>query len=436
MSRAGPGRVTSPAPIRPVLVPVAVVPGAVVPATAFRLAASLVTRAAGAVSRASGRGDGAVIGGRLLGRFPHVARRLATGRRVVLVSGTNGKTTTTLLLARALATAGPVTSNVTGANTRQGIITALASSRTSTVVLECDEAWLPWCVEQTRPDVVVLLNLSRDQLDRHHEVAALVGRWREAVAAVPLVVANADDPNTVWAAGGAEHQVWVSGHPGWTGDSVLCPRCRSLLSREGRDWWCASCGLRRPQPDWSVTDSVVTPRSGTVLGMDLALPGRVNQDNATAAMAAAQAFGVDPAAALACFADVDAVAGRYSVLSTGEHRVRLLLAKNPAGWVEALAVSASAGGSVALAVNAREVDGRDPSWLWDVDFASLRDRPVVVCGDRALDAAVRLEVDEVDVLDSGSGLMAALRALPAGPVDLIATYTAFDQARRELAGGR
>jgi len=428
--------VTLPAPVHPVdPAPAAETPAAV-PVTAFRLAASVVSRAAGVVSRASGRGDGAVIGGRILGRFPHVARRLAAGRRVVLVSGTNGKTTTTTLLARAMATAGPVTSNATGANTRQGIITALASSRTPTVVLECDEAWLPWCVEQTRPDVVVLLNLSRDQLDRHHEVAALVGRWREAVAAVPLVVANADDPNTVWAAGGAEHQVWVSGHPGWTGDSVLCPQCRSLLSREGRDWSCGICGLRRPEPDWSVTDSVVTARAGTVLGLDLALPGRVNQDNATAAMAAAQAFGVDPAAALACFADVAAVAGRYSVVWSGDHRVRLLLAKNPAGWVEALAVSASSGGSVALAVNAREVDGRDPSWLWDVDFASLRGRPVVVSGDRALDAAVRLEVDEVDVLDSHSGVIAALGALPPGPVDLIATYTAFDQARQELAGGR
>ncbi len=427
---------TLPAPVHPVdPAPAAETPAAV-PVTAFRLAASVVSRAAGVVSRASGRGDGAVIGGRILGRFPHVARRLAAGRRVVLVSGTNGKTTTTTLLARAMATAGPVTSNATGANTRQGIITALASSRTPTVVLECDEAWLPWCVEQTRPDVVVLLNLSRDQLDRHHEVAALVGRWREAVAAVPLVVANADDPNTVWAAGGAEHQVWVSGHPGWTGDSVLCPQCRSLLSREGRDWSCGICGLRRPEPDWSVTDSVVTARAGTVLGLDLALPGRVNQDNATAAMAAAQAFGVDPAAALACFADVAAVAGRYSVVWSGDHRVRLLLAKNPAGWVEALAVSASSGGSVALAVNAREVDGRDPSWLWDVDFASLRGRPVVVSGDRALDAAVRLEVDEVDVLDSHSGVIAALGALPPGPVDLIATYTAFDQARQELAGGR
>lgn len=407
-----------------------------VPATAFRVAASAVARAAGVVSRASGRGDGAVIGGRVLGRVPDVARRLAAGRRVVLVSGTNGKTTTTLLLSRAVATAGPVTTNATGANTRQGIITALASSRTPTVVLECDEAWLPWCVEQTRPDVVVLLNLSRDQLDRHHEVGALAGRWRAAVAAVPLVVANADDPNTVWAAGGARRQVWVSGHPGWTSDSVLCPQCRSLLSRDGTDWWCACCGLRRPEPDWSVSDSVVTSRSGTVLAVELALPGRVNQDNATLAMAAAEAFGVDPGVSLACFAGVEAVAGRYSVVWSGDHRVRLLLAKNPAGWVEALAVSAAAGGPVALAVNAREVDGRDPSWLWDVDFTSLRGRPVVVCGDRALDAAVRLEVDEVGVLDSPSAVLPALRALPPGPVDLIATYTAFAQARRELAGGR
>lgn len=405
------------------------------PATGWLAAASAVSRAAGALSRVSGRGDGAVIGGRLLGRVPQVARRLSTGRRVVLVSGTNGKTTTTLLLARALATAGPVATNATGANTRQGIISALATSRTPTVVLECDEAWLPWCVEQTHPEVAVLLNLSRDQLDRHHEVGALARRWRETVAGVPLVVANADDPNVVWAAGGAPRQIWVSGHPGWTGDAVLCPHCGSLLSRQGTDWWCR-CGLRRPVPDWSVSDGLVTAAAGTTTRLDLALPGRVNQDNATAAMAAARAFGVEPGDAARSFAGVEAVAGRYSVVRSGEHDVRLLLAKNPAGWVEALAASASAGGPVAVAVNAREVDGRDPSWLWDVSFASLRGRPVVVCGDRALDAAVRLEVDEVDLLPSAPDIGAALRALPAGPVDLIATYTAFAQARRELADGR
>ncbi len=405
-----------------------------VPPTVLRVAASTLSRGAGAVSRALGRGDGAVIGGRLLSQWPGAARRLAGGRQVVLVSGTNGKTTTTLMLARALGTGGPVATNATGANTPPGILSALARSRAWSVVLECDEAWLPWCVEQTHPEVVVLLNISRDQLDRHHEVTGLARRWRAALSGVGLVVANADDPNVVWAAGGAQRQVWVSGHAGWTDDSTVCPHCGSLLVREEPEWSC-QCGLHRPTPDWSVAEGTVQPPSGNPIRLQLALPGQVNQDNATTAIAAAAALGVDVATAAGSFAQVDAIAGRYSVHRSGDHRVRLLLAKNPAGWAQALAVSAAGGASVAVAVNANGVDGRDPSWLWDVSYTSLRGRPVVVCGDRALDAAVRLEVDEVDVLTISPAIASAVGRLPPGDVDLIGTYSAFSQARQEFARG-
>lgn len=396
----------------------------------------MACRAAGQASRVTGRGDGAVIGGRLLLRwFPDVARGLAAGRRVVVVSGTNGKTTTTSMLAAALRGAGPVATNATGANTAPGIVSALASSGAHTVVLECDEAWLPWCIEATDPELVVLLNLSRDQLDRHHEVAGLARRWRAALTGVATVVANAADPNVVFAAEAAQRQVWVAGNGGWRADATVCPRCGDLLVQTG-DRWSSGCGLSRPAASWSVRDGLLHRPAGASIPLRLALPGRVNQDNAASAVAAAAETGYDPVDAARTVRTVDGIGGRYGVFQVGQHRVRLVLAKNPAGWTEALRMSADTGAGVALAINAREADGRDPSWLWDVDVSSLRDRAVVTCGERFLDIAVRLETEGIPVRVATAEVTGALDRLPGGDVDLIANYTAFSAARRELARAR
>src|SRR5437762_3865386 len=149
-----------------------------------RLAAVLGHAASGA-SRRLGRGDGSVIGGRvLLAVDPGALARLARGRPAALVSGTNGKTTTTRLLAAALATTGPVVSNTRGANMAAGLASALTNGAPgATAVLEVDEAWLPKVAADVAPRVVVLLNLSRDQLDRNNEVRMLSRSWRDAATA-------------------------------------------------------------------------------------------------------------------------------------------------------------------------------------------------------------------------------------------------------------
>src|SRR4051812_11924163 len=152
-------------------------------------------RLAEVASRATGRGSGSVIGGRvMLAVAPDSARVLVEGRDVVLVTGTNGKTTTTAYVTAALRTRAIVDTNHTGANTPAGLVSTLASGSASRVVLECDEAWLPWALSQTAPRTIVFLNVSRDQLHRHHEVAALASLWRPALAGVDHVVANVDDP--------------------------------------------------------------------------------------------------------------------------------------------------------------------------------------------------------------------------------------------------
>lgn len=393
-------------------------------------------RAGGAASRRLGGGSGTVIAGRILRAVaPSAVADLSAGREVVLVSGTNGKTSITALVVAALGDERSVDSNRNGANTPVGVAGTLAGTDASRLVLEIDEGWLPWAVRETRPVAVVLSNLSRDQLSRHHEVGALAGKWRSGLAGVPLVVANADDPHTVWPALTARRQVWVAAGGAWTADSLVCPACGARCLRTGPQWWCESCDLSRPQPDWWLEDGVLV--SGTERApLRLDLPGRFNLANAAIAAATARAAaGVDLAAAVRRMGEVRSVAGRYERTRLRGHDLRIMLAKNPAGWLELLDMMAGDSHPVVLAFNADGVDGRDPSWLYDVSFASLRDRRVVVQGRRATDLLVRLELDGVPARSVRGPLSAALWELPSGRVDVIGNYTAFQSALKEVRRG-
>jgi UDP-N-acetylmuramyl tripeptide synthase len=327
-----------------------------------------------------------------------------------------------------------VVGNADGANTPPGLVRALASGP-GTAVLETDEGWLPWAVAQTRPVLVVLLNLSRDQLHRHHEVAALASTWRQALTVVDHVVANADDPAVVHAALAARRQTWVAAGIRWTQDAVVCPRCGGECRRTGVRWACERCALRRPEPDWWLEGGDLV---GASMRMPLrpALPGQANLRNAAVAVAAAASLGVPPRLAASGVVGIDTVAGRYDVLEHEGRKVRLLLAKNPASWVEALEMPSTADGPLVLAFNSDGVDGRDPSWLYDVPFGALNGRSVVVTGRRSTDLLVRLEMEGLTDVRTAGDLTSALRALPPGPVDLVANYTAFQEARRELSHGR
>ena len=386
-------------------------------------------------SRVTGTGAGGVIGGRLiLAVSPDAGRKLAAGRDVVLVSGTNGKTTTTSHLVAALSTDRHVVANTDGANTPPGLVRALASGP-GTAVLETDEGWLPWAVTQTQPVLVVLLNLSRDQLHRHHEVGAVAKTWHEALRTVDHVVANADDPAVVYPALAARRRTWVAPGIRWTQDAIVCPRCGGECRRGTADWGCDRCGLRRPQAHWWLEgDDLVS--ASTRVPLRPALPGQANLGNAAVAVAAAAALGVPAAVAASTVAEVDAVAGRYGVLEHEGRQVRLLLAKNPASWVEALEVASTGNGPLVLAFNSDGVDGRDPSWLYDVPLGSLAGRLLVVTGRRSTDLLVRLEMSGLTDVRVARDLTSALREVPPGPVDLVANYTAFQEARHELSHGR
>ena len=396
------------------------------------------------VSRQVRAGQGSSIGGKVtLALDPSALQLLAAGRDVALVSGTNGKTTTTRLLAAALATRGPVTTNSAGANLLSGLTGALAADAHDgaggSAALEVDEGLLAKAVAAVRPQVVAMLNLSRDQLDRIGEVRLHAEAWRRALEGAPDVaaVANADDPLVAWAASGGRQVTWVATGQRWRSDAGACPACGGRIrwttsEGDGTVWSCSACGFARPRPDIALDGDDVVLADGRHLRVRLQLPGRFNVANAAMAMGAAAALGVEPEVAVAAMADVGTVAGRYQVVTVDGVRVRLLLAKNPAGWAETLDLIRPTPMPVVVGINARIADGRDPSWLWDVPFERLRGRLVIATGERGRDLAVRLRYAEVEHRFV-AGYRQAVRAAGAPDIDLAANYTSFQDARAALA---
>ena len=419
-----------------------------------------------------------MAGGRLgLALDPSLLSTLAEGRRVALVSGTNGKTTTTRMLVAALTDDGevPIATNDSGANMPAGHVAAMvAALPAASAVLEVDEGYLGRVIDETRPRVVVLLNLSRDQLDRISEVRMLVDRWRAAMTGLPppggwdgdgtVVVANADDPMVVWSASPAPEVRWVGAGQVWRNDAVGCPACGGrIVFDEGGPWACDRCDFGRPRLDAWLEGSVLVTAGGQRHSVDIGLPGQFNRANAAMATVAAPFLAssdgipgpegprLELSTALDRVARVDQVEGRFASTTFNGHPVRLLLAKNPAGWtaiIDLLDETRPGGCPVVVSINARVADGLDTSWLWDVPFERLAGRPVVASGDRRLDLAVRLRYAEVACAVVAEPLAALRRAVegsgavtdgpggnppePCGPIDFLGNYTAFADVRKRL----
>ncbi len=413
--------------------------------TARLSAATLAGRMAGAASRLARQGTGASIRGKVMLKLdPSALRKLLAGKRIAVVSGTNGKTTTTHFLAAALreslgADASRLVHNADGANLHHGLASALSEHAEADIaILESDERVVGDLIRTGRPEVLVLLNFSRDQLDRHHEIKSLGRSWRTALAEAgpsgPVVVANADEPLVVWAALAAQQVIWVDTAATWTQDSSLCPECDANLIRVqpdpasgvGGDWYCSGCDLARPKGDYRVESGTIVDRAEQVWDPQLSVPGVFNISNAACALAAAELMGVAPRTALIGMRTVTSPAGRFATARFGNTTARLILAKNPAGWAEALPLAQTP--TVVLAIDSAAADGRDVSWLWDVDYERLAGRTVIATGRRAQDLAVRLRYAEVDyrcIPDLATAL-----SNHSEPVDVIATYTPFQRLRR------
>ena len=335
----------------------------------------------------------------LLKLAPGSLKVLSEGKRIALISATNGKTSTTKSLVSAVSNLGDVSTSSSGSNLPRGAASALMKNAPYAVI-EIDELHLPQLIRETKPSVVLLLNLTRDQLHRMHEVKRVADRWHEAATKAPetTFVIDVDDPFLNYATKDAAKVVKISfggrRHP----DGAVCPSCGAYMNWRGGIYDCP-CGLSNKNPDQLFSDGSAAYRNATLANIAAELMG-------------AKAISVD-----------EKGLERSVIKEFDGVSATIRLTKNPASWAEALRGVNS--DDVVLVVNAREVDGIDTSWLWDVSFASLKGKRVVVTGERALDIAYRLHVEgvEAEVVDTFDK---AIKKFSKGSkVSVLAAYTAF-----------
>ena len=433
-------------------------------------AETAAARLVGRLSRAVGRGGGTTLPGKLLWKvdpdaLDALAARLPAG--VAVISATNGKTTTSAMLARILGSRYRLAWNNSGANLASGVASTLLSATDADLgLLEVDEFALPEVMRRVKPRVVSLGNLFRDQLDRYGELEHIAGRWRSAVASLPptaMLVVNADDPLVAEFADG-RHSALRFGvddprlaRPALqhAADSKYCVRCGGPYAYAAAyvghlgDYRCPACGHARPPLDLAARSidlqaldasvfDLVTP-AGTAR-VRLPLPGLYNVYNALAAAASALALDASLDEIVAGLGSFTAAFGRFERIQAGDRGILMLLIKNPAGANEAIRTLEEGGvpATLVIALNDAIADGRDVSWIWDVDFEPLLERVghIVASGERAAELALRftyagfppaqLEVipDLREAFDRGLELVP-----PGGELGVLPTYTAMLELR-------
>jgi lipid II isoglutaminyl synthase (glutamine-hydrolysing) len=430
-------------------------------------------RAAGALSRLAGRGGGTTIPGKLLwkldpGAIDALARRLPRGS--ALVSATNGKTTTTAMVAEILRPGTRVAHNASGANLVSGVASCLLAQRDAELGLfEVDEGALPEVARRLEPRAVLLANLFRDQLDRYGELELVAARWRAAVAELPgtALVVNGDDPPVADLAAGArrarvfgiDDQSHARPALQHAADSKYCLRCGTPYAYAAAyvghlgDYRCPKCGHARPALDVAGTEIELHGLEGAAFTLrapegttriELAVPGLYNVYNAVAAASLALELGAEVGDVASGLARFSPAFGRFERIQMGDRRVLMLLVKNPAGANEIVRtlLDAESPRVTVVALNDEIADGRDVSWIWDVDFEPLLATldTLVASGTRAEELALRfayggLARERIEVVRPlGDALDRALELTPAGgELAVLSTYTAMLALRRLVA---
>ncbi|MER3493893.1 MAG: DUF1727 domain-containing protein [Mastigocladus sp. ERB_26_2] len=392
--------------------------------------------------------------------LPLLSQQVKNG--VILVAGTNGKTTTSLFLREILERQGfRVAHNSTGANLENGLITALMESANLVgsldvdyAILEVDENILPRVLAPIQPKLILCLNLFRDQLDRYGEVDTISKRWGGAIVTLPpetIIVANADDPTICYLGqqlsqqrvaffGLNEPENYLEAIPHAV-DSIYCPSCGHALDYKGvylshmGEYTCPSCGFTRSQPN---IDSSQWPQI---------LIGLYNKYNTLAAATAAIELGIDEATIRDAIPNFQPAFGRAEELNINGKQVRILLSKNPVGTNETIrVVTQSHHKTTLLVLNDRIQDGEDVSWIWDVDTEKLVQRggTLIVSGDRAYDMALRLRYSDpapqntCNLIVEENLQQAINTALEHTPdhetLHILPTYTAMLDVREVLTG--
>jgi UDP-N-acetylmuramyl tripeptide synthase len=437
-------------------------------------AETAAARGVAALSRLVGAGAGMTIPGKLLSKLDpsaidRLAARLPAG--TAAISATNGKTTTAAMAAEILRPRFRLAHNTSGANLVSGVAsTLLAAEHAELGLFEVDEAALPEVLRRIRPRAVCLGNLFRDQLDRYGELELVAERWREAVRRLPdetELLVNGDDPQLGALADAHERSVVFGlddprlARPSLqhAADSKYCVRCghpydyaAAYVGHLG-DYRCPNCGHARPPLD-------VVGRAVELHGLEraefdlvapegtrrvvLALPGLYNVYNALGAATLARALGASLDEIAAGLSRFVAAFGRFERIPVGSKQLLLLLIKNPAGANEAVRTLVDGGAPrvVVIALNDAIADGRDVSWIWDVDFELLLADldTLVATGDRAAELALRFKyagLDDSRIVVEPELARAVDRGLELTPdgeeLVVLPTYTAMLALQRLLA---
>ncbi len=452
-------------------------------------AAVAASKALSSAIRRVGRGGGTAFPGLVATRIdPGILTKLSSRlpQGVTVVAGTNGKTTTSRMLAGVLRESGlQVVHNRSGSNLVRGISGAFAAQspfgggRPADIgVIESDENALPDVIQQTNPRCLLLLNLFRDQLDRYGELETIASHWAPAVAALDrdaTLIVNADDPNLAALAEGTRAQVVTFGMETeghglpelpHAADAAVCRRCGTRFEYDAiyvshlGAYHCPHCGYRRPELDVAAREisfqgmerlrmTVRRAGLGEDLNLDVALPGLYNAYNALAVVATASVQGVDAEMIGTALHSFEAAFGRLEKIEYQGLKLTLALSKNPVGFNEVLRMLTvePVNGPVIIGINDLDADGRDVSWLWDVDFETLAEGghrgTIYAAGIRGEDLAVRMKYaglpdERLDLSLLGLSFPAVLDALPqrltqGDDVFVLLTYTAMLQLRRALA---
>lgn len=439
--------------------------------------AILACRAARLLLRVLRRGGTAMPGKAAILICPDLLGRLSPGVETVLVTGTNGKTTSARMLEQLFIDAEkPYFSNKSGSNLIQGITAEFAQNATLRgrpkkrfAVIECDEAASKRVCAYVRPKVMLLTNVFRDQLDRYGEVSATLQNIKIGVqnAADAILCLNADDslsasiadevPNKV-VFYGVDTEIYAQRVPELS-DAAHCIRCKAEYQYDYVTYGhlggfrCPNCGYARREPDVAVTavlsqsedaQTVSLRAFGEETTLCINIPGGYNIYNAAGTVAAALAMGFTLEQAKAAVAGFSCGFGRMEKLMLGECPVRIILVKNPAGCNQVLNYLSNTQGDALFAVclNDELADGTDISWIWDVRFEQLsalgaRLKGVLISGKRADDLAVRLKYaglsgEKLRVVRSFGQLLDIVKSQTA-PCTIMPTYTAMLQLRGKLS---
>lgn len=383
----------------------------------IRLLAKIIS----SLSKILNLGSGATWPGEIALKLdPNILSKIAP-KNVILIAGTNGKTTTTLMIKTMLENNGvKIIHNASGANLLNGVISSILTSTSADYgVFEIDENSLPAVLKFIQPKIIVLLNLFRDQLDRYGEVDTIVTNWKIALKNYSgQLILNADDPqiaslgvkNTLYF--GLEDKNLFQKVPEHAMDSQFCPKCGTHLNYTGHfyshigRWSCPNCHYTRPKPQ--ITSSKYP------------LAGTYNKYNTLAAVAVAKFLKIP-----VNLAGFNPAFGRQEQI--GE--TKIFLSKNPAGFNESLRTVLELNAKyILLALNDRVPDGRDVSWIWDVDFEMIpKNINLFASGDRALDLAVRLKY-------AGLKSQIVTEIPQVENLFILPTYSAMLNIRKELTG--